>query len=67
MTHHAHRRVEITVGVAYDCSIDDTREALTKAVESIRSRMIDGPDRGYQIIMNNLGPHSVDWIVRFWG
>ncbi len=67
VTHHAHRRVEITVGVAYDCSIDDTREALTKAVESIRSRLIDGPDRGYQIIMNNLGPHSVDWIVRFWG
>ena len=67
VTHHAHRRVEITVGVAYDCSIDNTREALTKAAESIRPRLIDGPDRGYQVIMSNLGPHSVDWIVRFWG
>ena len=67
VTHHAHRRIEVGVGVAYECSLDATRNALTAAVESIRPMLVDGPDRGYQIILNTLSPSSVDWTVRFWG
>ena len=66
VTFHAHRRVEITVGVAYNCSVDETRAALIAAAESLRIHLVDGNDRGYQVGLSNLGPSSVDWQVRFW-
>lgn len=66
MTYHAHRRVDITVGVAYAASLDATRAALTAAVNNVSDLMIVGENRGYQVLLGQLGASSVDWTIRFW-
>ncbi len=66
VTYHAERRVEVTVGIGYDCSIEETRTALTQAMESLGDKVIAGEGRGFQIIMSQFGAHSVDWIIRAW-
>ncbi|TWU20636.1 Small-conductance mechanosensitive channel [Novipirellula galeiformis] len=66
ISHHAHRRVEVPVGVAYAADIDMTRAALTAAVMTFESEFIPGEKRGYAVIMSNLGASSVDWLVRMW-
>ena len=66
ITHHRERRVDVNVGVAYDASIDQTREVLSKAAQSLNDKMIQGPDRGYQVYLLDLGSSSVNWVVRFW-
>jgi small conductance mechanosensitive channel len=66
MTHHAHRRIEVGVGIAYECDLAVSRKALMQAVESIEEFTVTGENRDCQVIMMNLGPHSVDWIVRAW-
>jgi small conductance mechanosensitive channel len=66
VSYHPERRVEVLVGVEYGANIENTRAALARAVESMSDLMIAGEDRGYQIILNNLGASSVDWTVRMW-
>lgn len=66
MTHHEHRRIEVAVGIAYACDLDVSRATLTQAVESIGDFTVTGEDRDCQVIMTNLGPHSIDWVVRAW-
>jgi small conductance mechanosensitive channel len=63
---HKERRVDVTVGVAYSSSLDETRAVLLASVEKLTDMLVQGPDRGYQIILSNLGASSVDWTVRFW-
>jgi len=63
---HKHRRIEVLVGVEYAADIDHTRRVLTEAAEALRPQLIDGHDRGYAVILDNLGASSVDWKVRFW-
>lgn len=62
---HAERRVDVAVGVAYDADIDQTREVLNKAAESIEG-VIEGEGRGHQVLLLELGASSVDWSVRIW-
>lgn len=66
ITYHPQRRVEVTVGVEYQADIAQTRDVLTQAAESLRSLLIDGEGRGYQVLLTNLNTSSVDWTVRFW-
>jgi small conductance mechanosensitive channel len=66
ISYHPHRRVDVTVGVAYASSLDETRAVLTACAEALADKMICGEGRGYQILLANLGPSSVDWTVRFW-
>lgn len=66
VTYHKHRRVDVAVGVAYAASLDKTRQVLTACAEAMSDRMIAGDGRGYQILLTNLGPSSVDWTVRIW-
>lgn len=66
MTYHVHRRIDVTVGIAYDCDLMASRVALTEAAESLGDLIIRGDDRGYKIALENLGPHSVDWVVQAW-
>ncbi len=66
VTFHAHRRVEVLVGVSYSADITETRQALTAAAESLRSQMVEGEGRGYMVILSDLGSSSVNWMVRFW-
>ncbi len=66
ITFHKHRRVDVPVGVAYAASLDETRRVLTACAESLGDKMIRGEGRGYQILLINLGAHSVEWMVRVW-
>ncbi len=66
ITFHKHRRVEVAVGVAYSASLDETRRVLTQCAESLQDRMVRGEGRGYQVMLVNLGAHSVEWTVRVW-
>jgi small conductance mechanosensitive channel len=66
VTFHAHRRVDVVVGVAYASDIEQTRQTLTAAAESLRGFLVEGQDRGYAVILTDLGASSVNWVVRFW-
>ncbi|MEM9913428.1 MAG: mechanosensitive ion channel domain-containing protein [Planctomycetota bacterium] len=65
ISHHPERRVDVAVGCDYSASLDQTREVLTAAIESVEGR-IDGDGRGYQVFLAELGASSVDWAVRVW-
>lgn len=66
ISYHPHRRIEVVVGVEYGANIEATRAALAEAVQSMAEIIIPGEDRGFQIILSNLGASSVDWTVRIW-
>jgi small conductance mechanosensitive channel len=66
MTHHAHRRVEVLVGVEYAADLQATREALQKAIDNLAHRSIPGEGRGGAVVLAGLGASSVDWKVRLW-
>jgi small conductance mechanosensitive channel len=63
---HAHRRVDVVVSVSYSADIDQTRQTLQAAVESIQHLMVTGEGRGSAVILTDLGSSSVNWVVRFW-
>lgn len=63
---HSVRRVDVSTGADYRASIDETRATLTRAAESLKNRMVEGEDRGFQIVLTDLGNSSVNWTVRFW-
>lgn len=66
ISHHSERRVDVSVGVDYTASLDQTREVLTSAVDSLKEKLIEGEGRGYQIVLTDLGQSSVNWTIRFW-
>ncbi|EMI44880.1 MscS Mechanosensitive ion channel [Rhodopirellula sp. SWK7] len=66
MTHHAHRRVEICVGVDYAADLQTTREALQQAVDNLAAKTIPGEGRGSAIVLAGLGDSAVNWKVRMW-
>lgn len=66
VTYHKHRRVDVPVGVAYAASLDETRRVLVACAESLKDKMVTGEGRGYQVLLTNLGAHSVEWTVRVW-
>lgn len=57
------RRVDVNVGVAYGASIDETRRILEQAATSVEGVL---PAPASQIMLNELGASSVDWVVRVW-
>ena len=66
MTYHAHRRVDLVVGVAYGADLEQTRAALTAAATALNDLMIAGDKRGFQVMLTQLGTSSVEWTIRFW-
>lgn len=66
ITYHKHRRIDIPVGVAYSADLDETRRVLAICAESIGKQIIQGEGRGYQVLLTNLGSHSVEWTIRVW-
>ena len=66
MTYHAHRRVDVVVGVAYAADLERTRAALTAAATALSEMMIAGERRGFQVMLTQLGASSVEWTIRFW-
>ncbi|QEG02699.1 Small-conductance mechanosensitive channel [Stieleria maiorica] len=63
---HAHRRVEVIVGVNYDADTDATRQALHAAADAFLQDAIHGEGRGTAVILSNLGDSAVEWKVRMW-
>lgn len=54
VSHHTTRRVSVKVGVDYAADIDQTREVLTRAIESVDT------------VLGDLGDSAVNWEVRAW-
>lgn len=57
------RRVDVAVGAAYSADLDETRQALERAVMSISESVVSPPP---QVYLDSLGASSVDWQLRVW-
>jgi len=57
------RRNEFIIGVAYDSDIDKVRQLLTAIIES-DERIFS--DRERTVRLNELGPSSINFVVRVW-
>ena len=66
ISHHTERRVDVSVGTAYDADLDHVREVLNAAADALAEHRIDGEGRGHQVFLKELGGSSIDWAVRFW-
>jgi len=66
ISHHKHRRIEVPVGVSYSADIDATRMALNAALAKFEGETVQGEGRTSAAVLSNLGPSSVDWLVRMW-
>lgn len=63
VSYHDMRRCDIAVGVDYTADLDETREILTRVVDSLENK---APDKEAQVVLTGLGASSVDWAVRIW-
>lgn len=63
ISHHATRRVDVNVGVAYDADIDKTREVLGEAIASLEGVHTD-PEPA--VVLGDLADNSVNWTCRVW-
>ncbi len=66
VTFHAHRRVEVPVGVEYRANMDATRAALQSATQSIADCTHRDETLVPQTLLAGFGASSVDWLVRVW-
>nr|WP_315860377.1 mechanosensitive ion channel domain-containing protein [Novipirellula aureliae] len=66
ISHHKHRRIEVPVGVSYSADIAATRHALNAALAKFEDEIVQGEGRNSAVVLSNLGPSSVDWLVRMW-
>ena len=57
------RRVDFTVGVAYDADLAQTKEVLAKIVEEEERVLVD---KGVTIAVSELADSSVNLVVRVW-
>ena len=64
ITHHPTRRIDVSVGVAYDAPVDETRKVLLAAAAAIEG-VLDDP--APEAFLAELGASSVDWQIRCWG
>lgn len=58
-----HRRVDITLGVAYDTSIEHLKNVI-RTMLILDSRILH--DKGYVIRLNEFAPSSLNFVVRVW-
>lgn len=63
ITYHPKRRVEVSVGTAYEADIDKTRQALEAAASAVEGRTKEDEPA---VFLAGLGASSVDWKVRVW-
>lgn len=62
-TRHPHRRVDISVSVAYDAQVDQVKAALLEAVDS-EDRILG--NFGNTVRLLELDPPSANYVVRVW-
>ena len=63
LTNHAHRRVSITCGIAYDQDIDAARAVIRKAVTGCRTVVGQKP---VQIFATEFGDSSINFEIAWW-
>lgn len=63
VSHHKTRRVDVSVGTAYEADIDQARVALTEAARNVEGRL---PEEEPVVYLGGLGDSSIDWSVRVW-
>lgn len=63
MSHHATRRVDVSVGVSYDADIGLTRGVLLDAARRVEGGLADPAP---EAVLGGLSDSSVDWTVRLW-
>ncbi|MEZ4221691.1 MAG: mechanosensitive ion channel family protein [Polyangiaceae bacterium] len=61
LTHHATRRVDVPVGVAYDADLDRTREVLANAAASVTGVLAEPKAEAF---LDSLGDSAVNWQLR---
>lgn len=57
------RRLDLTIGVAYDSDLDEVRRTVLAVVERIPGVVADPPPR---VVFNNFGESSIDFTVYYW-
>ncbi|MHA7812484.1 MAG: mechanosensitive ion channel family protein [Phycisphaerales bacterium] len=63
VSHHATRRVAVSVGTDYGADIDKAREVMLAAAKSTENVLGD-PEPA--VVLTGLGGSSIDWSVRVW-
>lgn len=63
ISHHAVRRVDVNVGVAYSADIDKTREVLGQAIAAVGDIH---EDPAPVVFLGDLGDNAVNWTCRVW-
>jgi small conductance mechanosensitive channel len=63
VTHHATRRADISIGVAYGADLDETRRVLSECVREV-SGVLEEP--APVVVLSGLADSSVNWSVRLW-
>ena len=63
ISHHATRRVDVTVGTTYSSDIDKAREVLMEAARSTEHIL---PEPEPAVVLTGMGASSIDWAVRVW-
>ncbi len=63
ITHHAMRRVDVSVGTDYSADLAATRSVLENVASSVNGGL-DDPEP--QVYLSELGGSSIDWSVRVW-
>lgn len=63
VSHHQERRVDVSIGTAYEADIDRTREILLGVAGDLPQAL---SDRDPAVVLDELGGSSVNWSVRVW-
>ncbi len=62
-THHARRRVDLTITVAHGADAAITRRVLRESAEAVTGRLADGP---VDVVLADYSPAGVSWLVAVW-
>ncbi len=63
LSHYEQRRVDISVGVAYNATVGETREVLEKAAKQVAGVLQEPAPEAF---LEALGDSAVTWQVRVW-
>lgn len=63
LTHHEMRRVDVDVAVDYSADLDQTRQTLLSAAQTVPSAL---SEPAAAVVLKDLGDSAVNWQVRVW-
>ena len=63
LSREANRRLDLTIGVAYDTDLESAREAALEAIASVAGVLMDPAP---QVVYNNFGSSSIDFTLYYW-